>query len=259
MIQILPIMPVGIANKDEFCLSPRMPENLLVGNIGRNIKQLTVELMSHRIEHVLRNLDTALEQASGTFDVLESYYSSIREQKIQFLLEQKYGPVLASNFGLTMNTMMAFFRLMESKLNNIVMSDITIDPDLITHAMGSKIMASYAHDSELQYPSEILVETDPTLHKMIQSIVFTCNMGSFITLVMLTMFLVRYEDEINAAQIAQMEQLLRDWTLDILIQVDESLDTELDVSEPLSIAVPVHEEDSALAEMGLDDYLKKLE
>jgi hypothetical protein len=67
------------------------------------------------------------------------------------------------------------------------------------------------------------------------------------------------ESDTSPSQITQVEQLLRDWTLDILIQLDESLESELDVRGPCSISLPVHSEDHVLAEMGLDDYLERLE
>ena len=200
-----------------------------------------------------------LEKYHEAFDVLKLFFDTIQEKKIQPLLEKRYSPVLASNFGLAMNTMMAFFQLLKRKMASIVLTDVTIDSDLIASILESPILTSYSHDSELQNPSDLLQGSEPMVHKMTQSISFSCNIISFTTLVLLTMNLAFTESDTSSNQIIQVEQLLRDWTLDILIQVDESLESELDVRGPFSISIPVHSEDHILAEMGLDDYLERLE
>lgn len=259
MIQILPIVPVGIMNDEGFRFTPKQPEDLLIGDIGRNIKQMTLDLMMSSLKHVFEDIGTALEKYHGAFDALELFFDTIHEKKIQPLLEQKFGPVLASNFGLAMNTMMAFFQLLQSKMASIVLTDVTIDSDLIASILESPILSSYPHDSEMQDPSDIPQSSESLAHKMTQSIIFSCNIISFSTLVLLTLNLAFTESDTFPSQIAQVEQLLRDWTLDILIQVDESLESELDVRGPCSISIPVRSEDQVLAEMGLDDYLERLE
>ena len=148
---------------------------------------------------------------------------------------------------------------MNSKIASIVLTDISIDSDLITAILESPILSSYSYDSEMQDPSDLHQDSEPIVFRMIQSAIFSFNILSFSTLVLLTIGLAKLETEVHPNQINQVEQLLRDWTLDILIQVDESLESELNVREPFSISVPVHSEDYVLAEMGLDDYLESLE
>jgi hypothetical protein len=259
MIQILPIVHAGIINERGFHISPKNPGDLLIGDIGRNIKQMIVDLMMSSLEHVFNNIATAVESYHGAFDNLQLLFDTIKEQKVQQLLEQRFGPVLASNFGLAMNTMIAFFHLMNSKIASIVLTDISIDSDLITAILESPILSSYSHDSEMQDPSNLHQDSEPIVFKMIQSAIFSFNILSFSTLVLLTIGLANLETEVHPNQINQVEQLLRDWTLDILIQVNESLESELNVRGPFSISVPVHSEDYVLAEMGLDDYLERLE
>jgi len=259
MIQILPIVPVGIMNDEGFHLTPKQPEDLLIGDIGLNIKQMTLDLMMSSLKQVFEDIDTTLEKYHGAFDVLTIFFDTIHEKKTQPLLEQRFGPVLASNFGLAMNTMMSFFQLLKNKMTSIVLTDISIDSDLIASILESPILSSYSHDSELQYPSDLLQSPEPMVHKMTQSIIFSCNIISFSTLVLLSTNLAFTESDTFPSQIAQVEQLLRDWTLDILIQLDESLESELDVRGPFSISIPIRSEDQVLAEMGLDDYLERLE
>jgi hypothetical protein len=158
-----------------------------------------------------------------------------------------------------MNTMMAFFQLLKSKMASIVLTDVTRYSDLITSILESTVLSRYPHDSEMHDPSDLPQSSEPIMHKMTQSIIFSCNIISFTTLVLLTMSLAFAESDTSPSQIVQVEQLLRDWTLDILIQLDESLESELDVRGPFSISLPVHSEDHVLAEMGLDDYLERLE
>lgn len=43
--------------------------------------------------------------------------------------------------------------------------------------------------------------------------------------------------------------------LDIVCQVTESLEFQLDMRRSFGVPVPLHSEDHALVEMGLDDYL----
>ncbi len=259
MIQILPIVPVGIMNEEGFRLTPKQPEDLLIGDIGQNIKQMTLDLMMSSLEHVFKDIDTTLEKYHVAFDALQLLFNTIHEKKTQPLLEQRCGPVLASNFGLAMNTMMAFFQLLKDKMASIVLTDVTIDSVLIGFILERPILSSYPHDSEMQDPSDLPQGSEPLVHKITQSIIFSCNIISFSTLVLLTMNLAFADSDTSPSQIAQIEQLLRDWTLDILIQLDESLESELDVRGPFSISIPAHPDDHVLAEMGLDDYLERLE
>lgn len=259
MIQILPIVPVGIMNEEGFRFTPKQPEDLLIGDIGRNIKQMTLDLMMSSLKQVFEDIDTTMEKYQGAFDVLKLFFNTIHEKKTQPLLEQRYSPVLASNFGLAMNTMMAFFQLLKDKMASVVLTDVTIYSDLIASILESPILSSYPHDSEMQDPSDLPQGSEPLVHKMTQSIIFSCNIISFSTLVLLTTNLAFTDNDTYPSQIVQVEQLLRDWTLDILIQLDESLESELDVRGPFSISLPVHSEDHILAEMGLDDYLERLE
>jgi hypothetical protein len=259
MIQILPIIPVGIMNDDGFRLTPKQPEDLLVGDIGLNIKQMTLDLMMSSLKNAFEDIDTTLEKYQVAFDALQLFFDTILEKKTQPFLEQRYGPVLASNFGLAMNTMIAFFQLLKRKMSSIVLTDVTMYSDMIASILDSPIISSYSHDSEMKDPSNIPQSSEPMMHKMTQSIIFSCNIISFSTLVLLTMSLAFAESDTSPSQITQVEQLLRDWTLDVLIQLDESLDSELNVRGPFSISIPVRSEDHILAEMGLDDYLERLE
>lgn len=136
-----------------------------------------------------------------------------------------------------MNTLIAFFQLLKSKMDSIVLTDIKIDSDLIAAILKSPILSSYSHNSEILDLSNLPQDLEPMVHKMIQSIIFSCNIISFSTLVLLMTSLALTQSEMFPSQITQVEQLVRDWTLDILIQVDESLESELDVRRPFSISI----------------------
>lgn len=259
MIQIIPIVPTGLMNERGFHITPDQPADLLIGDIGQNIKQMTINLMMSCLKQVFDDIDTTIEKYHESFDVLNLVFDKIHEEKIQQVLEQKYGPVLASNLGLAMNTMIAFFQLLKSKMNTIVLSDISINSHMIASILENPILSDYSHNSEIQDVSEIVEDSDSFLHNMIQSVIFSCNIFSFLTLGLLTVRLANPNGEISPSQISQVEQLLRDWTLDILIQIDESLECELEVRGPFDISIPTHSEDHVLAEMGLDDYLERLE
>ncbi|MCF2138404.1 MAG: hypothetical protein K9W43_14325 [Candidatus Thorarchaeota archaeon] len=250
-IQILPVMLIEIPSESNRPLSPRFAEDLLNGNIGTNIKQRIIELVSASLRSSLENVDAAWTQAFETFKILRLVFDSVQEKRIQLLLEQKYGPALSANFGLAINTLIAFLQLVESKMTDSILTDNKIDTDLIAQVIENPILSTYSKNSEMQFPSELAITTESPALKLIRSVLFACNVASFSTLVLLAVSLANAELEIDHSRITQIEQLLRDWTLDILIQVDESLHTELDVRGPLDISVPFHAEDGELAEMDL--------
>ncbi len=259
MIQYIPVMSIGNLSVDDSSFSTEFLENLLEGNIGEKIKKSVVDLLRNTPLPPLDNIDSALQQSLGVLETLESFFDFIEKNSIQDLIRQKYGPVMASNFGLAMNTTIAFFRLLKSRLENVTSADAKIDLDLFARVIEGPIFRAYPQDSELPYPSEISIEMDKATREMRQSVIFMLNMAAFWTLIMLTVGLAKYEPGLHPGQIDQIEQLLRDWTLDFLIQVNESLQVKLDVHGPFDISIPTLTEDGALADMGLDDYLERLE
>ncbi|RLI52742.1 MAG: hypothetical protein DRO87_12715 [Candidatus Thorarchaeota archaeon] len=259
MIRMLFIVLAGLVNKSGLHVSPRRREDLLSDDSGRNIKQMTLDLMISSLQQISEDFDAILEKYREAFDVFGMLFDKVKDRNVQHSLEGRYGPVLASNFGLAMNTMMALFRLLKEKMAISAPSDIRIESDLLASILQSPQVLSYPDDAELPDPSEMLQGTDPIMDKMVQSVVFSCNVTSFSTLVLLTMSLADAQHEMAPAKIGEMEELLRDWTLDILIQVRELLDSDLEVREPLSIAVPSYAGDRVLAEVGLDDYVERLE
>ncbi len=252
-------MPIGDISKEGHPFSPKHPEDLFKGNIGKNIKQMVVELMKQSLKESLVDMEIAIERSFEAFRMMDSFFDHVQRQKTQTLLEQKYGPVLSSNFGLAANTLIAFFHRLEEMMSSSELAKNAFDTEQITQALESPVFTKYAQDSEMPYPSELELNSHSAIEGIIRSVLFVCNIASFSTLVFLAAGLVHSKEELSTNQISQMEQLLRDWTLDFLIQVSESLHSELDVRGPLNISIPFHEDDAELAEMGLGDYLERLE
>lgn len=259
MAQILLLPHAGLLKDEEVSMIQKQPEDILSGNMSQNIKRLAYDLIASTLQESLRNIDTIKEHYRAAIKGLNSFVKKILSMKIQQILGQDYSAVLASNFGLAMNTMLAFFNLLEGEINNLVIKDFKMDPGAINRTLRSPILSNYLVHPELQDPSDIPQEQDSLTYKLIQSLILTCNLISFQILIALVIHIAHAKIEIEPKQIDELEHLLRDWTLEILIQIEESFDVELDVGGPYDISIPTHSEDHALAEMGLDDYLEKLE
>ncbi|MEM2142137.1 MAG: hypothetical protein QXS20_07800 [Candidatus Thorarchaeota archaeon] len=259
MVQVLPIAPVQMFNETRGRMTGKPSETPLEGDIGQNIKRLALEMSSSTLKHIREIIDNiTLGDWHRALDEVKHFHGMFTKQDIQRVLEEKYGPVIASNFGLATNTMMSFLKLLIDRADSIIIERNIPDPDLIASALNSPVIESYARDSEMLYPSEVPRDIDPRVRKIVQSLIFTSNMASLIVLVALTASTVEIAYSVTRRQIEQLERLLRDWALDILIQVREELNLELEVRGPFDISLPALTEDQTLAEMGLDDYVDDL-
>ncbi len=195
-------------------------EEILHGNIGENIKRKVIAYLLEAFEtQIVDNLHETINKFRLSRKSIITKFREITNDSFLNEMESYLGLTLMSNYTFAMKVMIEIFNMIFTALENIP-SDLNIPNNL---GMKLKLLVEKFVNDMLKpsdLPDSLEAPLDNTINPVQVSLTMGFNHSVLMVLVFVVAHIVKFRISLSNEQIEELEELLRDWTQEILTQTE---------------------------------------